>query len=343
MRSAAAQTSNPEQLDLVDKIKETTTNDAKETAKIQASSEPEIVVEEEEVSQKGADTKDTVSASDALKRQLEELKRSEAAAAAARDLAIKQREEAIQAKRAQEAELAKYRQSADQSRLETITTALAAAQAEADAAERDLERAIQNADPKAQAEAQRRISKAEANIGRLEDGKYELEQALESGKRSQEQVAKRPESEPGQDVIDAMPIPDRGKEWLREHPEFATDPRKNASLQKAHWDALDQGHKAFSTGYFQAIEELVGISENKAVDNSEREVAVSEPRRAPIVSAPVSREGSAGSSRSQPSKTVRLTAAQAEAAKMAGISNAEYAKQLDAMNQLKANGHYGDR
>ena len=65
------------------------------------------------------------------------------------------------------------------------------------------------------------------------------------------------------------------------------------------------------------------------------------------MSAPVSRETSGGSYNggyggSSPSR-IRLTQAQAEMARLSGISEREYAENLLKLNQMKADGSYMER
>jgi len=63
-------------------------------------------------------------------------------------------------------------------------------------------------------------------------------------------------------------------------------------------------------------------------------------QRTSIVSAPVSREGSnTNGTRSTPSQ-IRLTTAQRDAAKSAGVTEKVYAEQLQKLNEMKANGSY---
>jgi len=73
-----------------------------------------------------------------------------------------------------------------------------------------------------------------------------------------------------------------------------------------------------------------------------REAPAQQQQRTSIVSAPVSREVPTSTPNRQNGK-ITLTAAQVEAAKMAGITPAEYAKQLQKLTEMKSNGTYGDR
>jgi phage I-like protein len=61
-----------------------------------------------------------------------------------------------------------------------------------------------------------------------------------------------------------------------------------------------------------------------------------------MVSAPVSRESYGSGGGGSPGR-VKLTQQQAEMARLAGISEAEYAKQLRKLNEMKASGDYSER
>ena len=65
--------------------------------------------------------------------------------------------------------------------------------------------------------------------------------------------------------------------------------------------------------------------------------------RASIVSAPVSRGTPSGETGLRPTRQVRLTAEEQEYARVAGVSDVEYARQKQKLAQAKANGDYGER
>jgi hypothetical protein len=64
-------------------------------------------------------------------------------------------------------------------------------------------------------------------------------------------------------------------------------------------------------------------------------------QRTSIVSAPVSRDVPSGTTPRKNGK-ITLTAEQRESARISGITEAEYAKQLEKYREMKANGTYGD-
>ena len=271
-------------------------------------------------------------ASLALQKQIEALKKSEEMYRARAEQYQQEREEALQRAQAQETEVAKFRNESVRSQYDAVSTALAAAQNEAESAKRDIKSAIANADADAQTEAYERLATARANITKLEDGKFELEAAIKSPPQEQRQPQRPPTID---EAIDNMKVPRVAKDWLRQNPQYLTNPRLNLKIQNWHHEAIEAGNEEFDAGYMRYINEKAGLIEPEN-DNE------SESRRAPIVSAPVSREPPSTTT-SQRGGVIRLTAAQREMAKVAGISETEYAKQLQKLNSMKDQGMYGER
>ena len=72
---------------------------------------------------------------------------------------------------------------------------------------------------------------------------------------------------------------------------------------------------------------------------AEEKVEKQEQQRTNIVSAPVSREVPSGGGTRQNGK-ITLTKEQQEAARISGVTETEYARNLVKMNEAKANGQY---
>lgn len=256
-----------------------------------------------------------------LQKRLEELERAERANA--------ERYEAD--KRAlqhqHEQELSRQRGDLDQARYESILTAIAASQAEKDAAAKDLSAAIQQQDAALISEAIARQSRAEVRLTQLEDGRASFEARQEAAKKA----PPKPEptaahSDPFESVISALP--DSAKKWLRDHREYVTDGRKNDKIKALHWDVIDEGHEAFSPQYFDSMESHLGLKQ-----------AAGQPQRSPPVSAPPTRDvPSARDGQSRPSR-ITLTPAQREHAKLAGIDEVTYAKGVQEMENRRKNGN----
>ena len=274
-----------------------------------------------------------------LKKQLEALKKSEQVNLETQERLKREAAEAIAQRQKIETEVVEQRSNTAQAQLDAIEAAIASTKAEATAAERDLESAIQMADSKAQADAYRRLSRSESNLGRLEDGKIELEQGIAAAKEAAKVEPKTQKNEQ-QDAVEAMNVPERAKEWLRDHREFVDNPRKNLKLQSAHFDALDEGHKEFSTDYFLAVEKLLGLRKAEKEEKDDVDDK-SDDDRAAIGSAPINRDsGGSGNGDGNTRTRVRLTKDQAEAARISGVSEKVNAENLLKLNEAKKNGLY---
>jgi hypothetical protein len=294
-----------------------------------AAEKPELKVE-----QKEEQSQDDGAAA-ALQKQIEDLKKASETERQRSEQLARERAEVIKYAQQREAELSKIQRQAQDSNYDAISSALAAATSAAEKAQLDIEYAIANGDPKAQAEAYRRLAKAETAISTLEAGKEELDAA----KRQAEEQAKRPQPQPQPrrqpaDPLENVNLPDSAKNWLRAHPDFLTDSRKNAKIQALHYDVVDEGHAPFSTAYFESLEQHLGMRKASAAGAGDGGGS--------IVSAPVTRDGPASSGGGGRQTRITLTKEQKDAAKMAGITEQEYAKNLIKMNELKANGSYGE-
>jgi phage I-like protein len=104
----------------------------------------------------------------------------------------------------------------------------------------------------------------------------------------------------------------------------------------AHNLALADGHAADTDGYFDSVEDTLKINQRaptRAVqddDEDERFSEASRPtsgRQTAPSAIPVSRDVSPSGARQ---RTIRLSAAEAEAAELSGITHEEYARNRDA-------------
>ena len=274
-----------------------------------------------------------------LQKQLENLTKAEKLA---RDnLAAEQTKRQDAERREQESkqEATKHRGDAEQAKYDAVLNAIAASQAEADSAQKEDETATAESNWKVAAEARRRLARAEARLVSLEDGKAAFEAQREEAKTVKQEV--RPvASDPLEAHIAQIAVNDVEKGWLRSHKDYLIEPRKNARLGAAHYDAEDAGHRRGSDGYFQFIEERLGLREPvKKVEDEEVEM---ETRRSPSVSAPVSRDNISTSTGKPSSTRITLSPEQRQAAKDSGISEIEYAKQVLILQQAKREGRYGE-
>lgn len=282
------------------------------------------------------DVRDPVSsqddASEALQKQLEAMRESERIQRERNAQLVQEREEALRRANDREAENTRLKRTTFESQTEAIASSLAAATAEADSAQRDVEKALELGDAKGQADAYRRLSRAEANIIRLEDGKAALE--------AQAQQAAQRQAQTPQDPIDTLPMPELARTWLKTHREYVENPRKNAQIQKLHWDVIDEGHEPYSRGYFESIETHLGMRQRAVAAQETEQEEPEHEGNSSMVSAPVSREVPTSTRGERPGR-VTLTVAQKEAAKISGVTEKEYAENLLRLRQDKLNGLYG--
>lgn len=316
------QAKDPKQEDLIDKIELTAGSEQTEDNPL-ATEEPDALqaaeVEEPEVIE---------DASIKLQEQIAALKKSEEIQKNRAERFRQDAEKAQQQVKERVSEVANVRKEAVQSQLDAVSTALGAAQSESESAKRDIKTAINNGDVDAQAEAYERLATARANISKLEDGKFELEARI----KNPPEVEKTEPQGAG--------LPQRVQRWLGKHPEYVTDPRKNDKIRSLHWEVIDEGHDFDSDGYLESMETKLGMREAEIED----EPVVTQPRqsqqRTSIVSAPVSREAPSTATTSRNNGEIRLTVAQREAAKIAGVTEKVYAEQLQKLNKMEASGQY---
>lgn len=216
---------------------------------------------------------------------------------------------------AAEQEAARARQEATTARSEvidsqygTVESGLAAAQEAADAAEREYKTAFDAGDGATMAKAQRSMARAEATISRLTEAKSDLEVRRVKAPIEAEQVRTAP-LKPAQtdDPVEAY-VANRTPQtaaWLRAHPEFVTDQRKNAKLNAAHFDATGDGLHPDTPEYFTHVEKFIGIAKTNGAP-------ITQKRRATVPAAPVN--GGSGGSSSSNGVEVRLSQREANAA-----------------------------
>lgn len=279
----------------------------------------------------------------ALRKQLDDLKKAEETA---RNQAVEHERRAQEAiRRAQELEQQNTQHQGQQLEAEydSVLNAISASESEANAAQAAYEKAAELGDYKAMGEAQRKISRAEARLESLEQGKGALEARIETAKTIAKDRKDNPlTQDPFENAISALPDP--AKNWLRGHREYMTDQRKNLKIQNAHFEVLDDGVTAYSPEYFVAIETKLGLRQAPKADDDDPDDTP--PTRRTPVSAPVSREvASPSTGKSTPTK-VTLTAEEREMARLSmpntdpGEAERIYAQQKLKLQQAKNAGHY---
>ena len=172
---------------------------------------------------------------------------------------------------------------------------------------------------------QAEMASNQARLLQLEQGKHALEN------QSRPQVPQPYQSDPVEAL--ASQLSPRSANWLRAHPEFATDQRLYQKMLAAHNLAVADGHRVDTDDYFAEIEGTLRINHSESQsgnsDPTQQAAQVTQRRSAPPA-APVSRSGTAPGTRPN---TVRLTAQQIEMAELMGMTPQQYAKNLLALQK----------
>lgn len=227
-----------------------------------------------------------------------------------------------------EKDLAAARVRTADSESDAVASGLAAAQAERDNAKAAVKAAFEEGNAEKLAEAQEKLGRASADI-------REFERAQVTMAERKEQEAKTPvveQPKPPADVnemIDRMQLLPAERDWLKEHPDSLMDRGRNIELDAAYIKATRKGLVRGTADYFKFIEGEMGYVTPAKDDDTDEE-------RTPIVAAPVSRESrsSLSNERVRPN-TVQLTPQQREMAALMGVSDVEYARGVQQMDQEK--------
>lgn len=220
-----------------------------------------------------------------------------------------------------------------QAQYDAILAGLGQSQAEIEAAEQDLESALEAQDAKLLAAAQRKLARAEVQLAQWENNKNAWEmhaeqyrQQMAAWQAQQEQLA-RQQQQPRQQQQQRPPaLLDSEKEWLRQRPEAMNDPAKNRALQHAFNVSQTLGLARGSQEYFDYMEKALGYQKAAVPQKQEKPTTYA---------APVSRE--VGGPAISGSK-VHLSKEQREAARISGLTDAQYAKNLMAIEAAKGRG-----
>lgn len=209
------------------------------------------------------------------------------------------------------------------SQLHIIETAIQNATAEVARAKAEASTAAKAGNWDAFTDATMRAARAEAQVPILESGKRELERLIEVSKRAPAPTAQAPADPFEQAIANLAP---RAQQFLRgrDHA-WITDPEMSRRLTRAHHSALASEHPEGSDAYFSYIDEF--MSQNQDGQSPPAQQERPQPQRRAIPAAPPSRSAPSTDGR-RSGTTVTLSPQQREAAAIAGISEAEYARNL---------------
>ena len=259
--------------------------------------EPEIIIERAEDA-----PKDSVDSSlDALKEQLDRERKARAEAE----------------KRANDASQTayQYQTEAQDTNLHLVTNAIETVNQTNFILKANYREAMMQNDFDTAADIQAEMSSNAARLLQLEQGK----QALETTPRYE---APKPYTADPVEAL-ASQLSPRSADWVRSHPEFATDNRLYNKMLAAHQLAVSDGIAPDTDDYFDSIEATLRVRQrNDGYDASEAAARPIQRRSAPPA-APVSRSGTGDGSR--PNR-VTLSHEEREMAGMMGMTPEEYGR-----------------
>src|ERR1700744_5432208 len=194
-----------------------------------------------------------------LKRQLEEEKSGKAAALAREREAERRAEEALE--RASHATKA-----ARDSDLNLVTGAIDQLKATQDLLEERYADAAAAGDHRAMAKITREFSANGAKLEQLELGKQEMERTPKEEPRQRE--SRETSNDPVEQMAREMDKGGFGRsaKWLRDHPDYARDPKLTRKMMAAHNLADADGIAADTDAYFEAIETTLGLRGARSED-----------------------------------------------------------------------------
>jgi hypothetical protein len=206
--------------------------------------------------------------------------------------------------------------------LHLLTTAIEQKEQEREILKANYAQALTDQDFKAAADIQLEMSDNSANLLQLKQGKTALE------RQPKPQLRVQP------DIVDqfVQSMTPRSASWVKSHPEFVRDPKKNAKMIAAH-NFIKDDVQVDSDEYFSKIEEMLGIKAIEIPNTEEIDpmADAAKPTRKPAPpAAPVTRSGNGAGVRPN---VVTLTADQREAARNSGLTDEEYARNLIALRK----------
>lgn len=273
--------------------------DLKEPEKKVVEGEPEVKIEEKA---EKPPKKEVVSADNGIKKLQDQLQKEKQARINAEYSARQNGERA-----------AKAETEVQETQKNTIETSIEFMKAERAILKQRLAAASAAGDHEAVADISEAMSDVAAKLLNLENGKQALS------------VQPKPRAPEPTDIVEAFAsqMKKPSADWIRAHPDFVTDPRKNKKMLAAHSMALADDLVADTPEYFAAIEKTLGLAAEPEEEEALSEAAKPATRRASPAAAPVSR--SMGADGRQVNR-VTLTKEEVEFAEINGQTKEEYAR-----------------
>jgi hypothetical protein len=248
-----------------------------------------------------------------------------------RDLKLKLEEERlarqqaeIQVKRAAEQANA-AKSEVDDTNLKLLDNAIETVKNNQLALKRSYSEALARGDHDSAADIQMQMSEVSLQKMQLENGRLAYENKIKEARQ-----APQIENDPVERL--ASQLSPRSAEWVRAHPEYASNPRLYQKMLAAHNLAMADGLEADTDDYFRTIEDTLKIAPRQAVEQPESALSsASAPKsqRTAPPAAPVSRTPTTNSG--QRPNVIRLNAQEREMASMMGMTDQEYARNKAAL------------
>lgn len=248
---------------------------------------------------------------------LEELRRRIEEERLARIEAERKAQEAMQT-------AAQARNEAEDTNLHLVTNAIGTLKQNGAILKDRYKSAMEAGDYDTVAEIQQEMANNSHKLSELERGKA----AMES--RPRVEVPQAPQVTDPVEAL-ASQLSPRSAQWVRSHPEYATNPVLREKMIAAHRLAVADSMAPDTDDYFDYVESVLRIkkADPAPAQDSDASSAAAKPiqRRSSPPAAPVSRSGTGDGSRPN---VVRLTSEEREMAQMMGMSEKQYAE-----NKLK--------
>lgn len=231
--------------------------------------------------------------------------------------------EATAARAAEDA--ARARGEVQDTNLQMITNAIETAKGDIASLKLQYRQVRADGDVDAEFDIQNQLSRRQAELVQLEAGEVALK-AQPKPKPPVAAVTDAAEALAGEMARLGSP---RSAAWIRAHPQYARDPRLNRKMIVAHDDATDAGLTIDTPEYIAHIERSLGLAADPGQTEDPALSGAAQPtgRRSPAAPSPAPPSRSGDPPGRNTSNTVRLTAAEREAAKVSGLTEQEYARE----------------
>lgn len=232
-------------------------------------------------------------------------------------------------RRAQQAnnQISKAYQEVKDTNYQLVTNAIETVKSRAEMLKNAYRESMSVSDFDKAADIQQAMIENDRQLSDLKRGEKALKEQIDESAAQKVKPVASPAADPIEQMAQAVSA--TSAKWLRDNKDALRDERSIRKMFRAHEDAIDEGIQPDTPEYFGFIEGRIGIRKQHE-DAEEPLSAASAPAPRKSVSppaAPVSRGNG-----TRPG-VVRLTREQAETAKMMGMTEQEYAKNMLALRE----------